>query len=141
MAGGRACRRPAHAGGSLTVTGTKIDTNNGGQFGGGGIQNGGPMNISGFVLVMSSTVFGNVTTNEGGGIFSGQNGHPAGPGRSGVAPHREAGSSPPGYRNGAWGASCRRRAGQAPCGVRPGGCGVTPPVADRGMGAVPSVPG
>ena len=78
----------ANAGGSLTVTGSKIETNNGGQFGGGGIQNGGPANIPGSVLVMSSTVSGNVTTNEGGGIFSGQNGHPAGPGRSRVAPRQ-----------------------------------------------------
>src|SRR6266700_4351129 len=34
---------------------------------------------------------------------------------------REAGSSPPGHRNGAWGALC---------GVRPGDCGVTLPVVD-----------
>jgi large repetitive protein len=78
----------ANAGGSLTVTSSKVDANNGGQFGGGGIQNGGPMNVPGSVLVMSSTITGNVTTNEGGGILSGQNGHPAGPGRARAAPRQ-----------------------------------------------------
>jgi hypothetical protein len=40
------------------------------------------------VLVEGSTISGNVTRNEGGGIFSGQNGHPAAPGRAAVAPRR-----------------------------------------------------
>src|SRR5215470_11250097 len=77
-----------NAGGTLTVTGATIRNNNGGQFGGGGIQNGGPKNVPGTVVVRSSTITGNVTRNEGGGIFSGQNGHPAAAGRAAVAPRR-----------------------------------------------------
>ena len=76
----------ANAGGSLVVTGTNVEDNNGGIFGGGGIQNGGPQNLPGSVLVVSSTISGNVTVNEGGGIFSGQNGRPPAPGRPAVAP-------------------------------------------------------
>jgi CSLREA domain-containing protein len=78
----------ANAGGSLTVEGSLIESNNGGGFGGGGIQNGGPGNVPGTVLVEGSTISGNVTTNEGGGIFSGQNGKPPAPGRAAVAPRR-----------------------------------------------------
>jgi hypothetical protein len=44
------------------------EQNNGGGFGGGGIQNGGPQNLPGSVLVASSTISGNVTGDEGGGI-------------------------------------------------------------------------
>jgi CSLREA domain-containing protein len=77
-----------NAGGTLTVTGSTIKNNNGGQFGGGGIQNGGPKNVPGTVVVRSSTITGNVTLNEGGGIFSGQNGHPAAAGRAAAAPRR-----------------------------------------------------
>src|SRR5262249_31467822 len=46
-------------------------------------------------------------------------------GRAGGAPISRVGgcSSPPGHRNGAWGALC---------GVRPGGCGATPPVLTAG---------
>jgi hypothetical protein len=77
----------ANAGGTLTVTGSTIEKNNGGGFGGGGIQNGGPQNLPGTVTVRSSTITGNVTLNEGGGIFSGQNGHPAGSGQA-AAPRR-----------------------------------------------------
>jgi hypothetical protein len=40
------------------------------------------------VVVRSSTITGNVTSNEGGGIFSGQNGHPAESGQPAVAPRR-----------------------------------------------------
>src|SRR5437764_397814 len=50
-----------NAGGTLTVTGGTIKNNNGGQFGGGGIQNGGPKNVPGTVVVRSSTITGNVT--------------------------------------------------------------------------------
>jgi hypothetical protein len=75
-------------GGTLTVTGSTIKNNNGGLFGGGGIQNGGPKNVPGTVVVRSSTITGNVTGNEGGGIFSGQNGHPAATGGAAVAPRR-----------------------------------------------------
>jgi large repetitive protein len=78
----------ANAGGTLTVTGSTIEDNNGGGFGGGGIQNGGPQNLAGTVVVRSSTITGNVTLNEGGGIFSGQNGRPAGSGQAAVAPRR-----------------------------------------------------
>ncbi len=78
----------ANAGGTLTVTGSTITDNNGGEFGGGGIQNGGPKNVPGTVVVLSSTISGNVTRNEGGGIFSGQNGHPAAAGQAAVAPRR-----------------------------------------------------
>jgi len=67
----------ANAGGTLAVGGSSISDNNGGGFGGGGIQNGGPQNLPGTVVVESSVIFGNVTSNEGGGIFSGQNGRPA----------------------------------------------------------------
>jgi len=77
-----------NAGGTLTVTGSAIKNNNGGQFGGGGIQNGGPKNVPGTVVVRSSTITGNATLNEGGGIFSGQNGHPAAAGQAGAAPRR-----------------------------------------------------
>src|SRR5215467_10976169 len=77
-----------NAGGTLTVTGSTIKNNNGGQFGGGGIQNGGPENVPGTVVVLASTITGNVTLNEGGGIFSGQNGHPAVDGRAAAAPRR-----------------------------------------------------
>ena len=77
-----------NAGGTLTVTSSTIENNNGGVFGGGGIQNGGPKNVPGAVVVRSSTISGNVTTNEGGGIFSGQNGHPAAAGQAAVAPRR-----------------------------------------------------
>ena len=77
-----------NAGGTLTVIGSTIKDNNGGGFGGGGIQNGGPMNLPGTVVVRSSTISGNVTGNEGGGIFSGQNGRPAAAGRAAVAPRR-----------------------------------------------------
>ncbi len=76
-----------NAGGMLTVAGSTIKNNNGGQFGGGGIQNGGPKNIPGTVVVRSSTITGNVTRNEGGGIFSGQNGRPAA-GWAAAAPRR-----------------------------------------------------
>jgi hypothetical protein len=76
-----------NAGGTLTVTGSTIGNNNGGQFGG-GIQNGGPKNVPGTVVVQSTTITGNVTSNEGGGIFSGQNGHPAAPGQPAAAPRR-----------------------------------------------------
>ena len=62
----------ANAGGTLTVSGSAISENNGGEFGGGGIQNGGPQNLPGTVVVESSVIFSNVTRNEGGGIFSGQ---------------------------------------------------------------------
>ena len=75
-----------NAGGTLTVTGATIKNNDGGQFGGGGIQNGGPKNVPGMVVVRSSTITGNVTRNEGGGIFSGQNGHPAAAGQAAAAP-------------------------------------------------------
>ena len=78
----------ANAGGTLMVTGGTIENNNGGQFGGGGIQNGGPKNVPGTVVVRSAAITGNVTTNEGGGIFSGQNGHPAAAGRAAVPPRR-----------------------------------------------------
>jgi large repetitive protein len=78
----------ANAGGTLMVTGGKIQNNNGGQFGGGGIQNGGPKNVPGTVVVRSATITGNVTSNEGGGIFSGQNGHPAAAGRAAAVPRR-----------------------------------------------------
>lgn len=78
----------ANAGGTLTVTGATIEDNNGGGFGGGGIQNGGPKNLPGTVVVRSSTISGNVTVNEGGGIFSGQNGHPAAAGHAAAAPRR-----------------------------------------------------
>ena len=78
----------ANAGGTLTVTSSTIANNNGGVFGGGGIQNGGPKNVPGAVVVRSSTISGNVTSNEGGGIFSGQNGHPAATGQAAVAPRR-----------------------------------------------------
>jgi hypothetical protein len=78
----------ANAGGTLTVTGSTIEHNNGGGFGGGGIQNGGPQNLPGTVVVRSSTISGNVAGNEGGGIFSGQNGHPAAAGRAAAAPRR-----------------------------------------------------
>ena len=77
-----------NAGGTLTVTSSTIENNNGGVFGGGGIQNGGPKNVPGAVVVRSSTISGNVTSNEGGGIFSGQNGHPAAAGQAAVAPRR-----------------------------------------------------
>ena len=77
-----------NAGGTLTVTSSTIENNNGGVFGGGGIQNGGPKNVPGAVVVRSSTISGNVTSNEGGGIFSGQNGHPATTGQAAVAPRR-----------------------------------------------------
>ena len=77
----------ANAGGTLTVGGSAISENNGGEFGGGGIQNGGPQNLPGTVVVDSSVIFSNVTSNEGGGIFSGQNGHPAARGRAAIAPH------------------------------------------------------
>jgi large repetitive protein len=78
----------ANAGGTLTVVGSEISDNNGGGFGGGGIQNGGPQNLPGTVIVESSVIFDNVTVNEGGGIFSGQNGRPAARGRAAVAPRR-----------------------------------------------------
>jgi CSLREA domain-containing protein len=78
----------ANAGGSLVVTGSRITNNDGGGFGGGGIQNGGPRNVPGSVLVASSTISGNVTGNEGGGIFSGQNGRPGTAGRPAMAPRR-----------------------------------------------------
>jgi hypothetical protein len=77
-----------NAGGTLTVTGSTIENNNGGEFGGGGIQNGGPKNVPGTVMVQSSTITGNATSNEGGGIFSGQNGHPATAGQAATAPRR-----------------------------------------------------
>jgi len=69
----------ANAGGSLVVTGSRIEGNNGGPYGGGGVQNGGPANLPGSVRIVSSVIADNVTTNEGGGIFSGQNGRPPGP--------------------------------------------------------------
>ncbi len=78
----------ANAGGTLTVGGSSISHNNGGGFGGGGIQNGGPQNLPGTVVVESSVIFSNVTSNEGGGIFSGQNGRPATRGRAAIAPRR-----------------------------------------------------
>ena len=78
----------ANSGGTLTVTGSTIEKNHGRYFGGGGIQNGGPLNLPGTVVVRSSTITGNVTSNEGGGIFSGQNGHPAESGQPAVAPRR-----------------------------------------------------
>jgi large repetitive protein len=78
----------ANAGGTLTVAHSMIENNDGGGFGGGGIQNGGPENVPGTVVVRSSTISGNVTSNEGGAIFSGQNGHPAGAGQAAVAPRR-----------------------------------------------------
>ncbi len=83
----------ANAGGTLMVTGGTIENNNGGVFGGGGIQNGGPKNVPGTVVVRSTTITGNVTRNEGGGIFSGQNGHPAAAGLAAVAPRRLCGLS------------------------------------------------
>jgi hypothetical protein len=56
-AGAGACLRTApNAGGTLTITGSKIENNNGGEFGGGGIQNGGPKNVPGAVVVQSSTI-------------------------------------------------------------------------------------
>ena len=82
-----------NAGGTLTVTGSTIENNNGGVFGGGGIQNGGPQNVPGTVVVRSSTLTGNVTSNEGGGIFSGQNGRPAAAGQAAVAPARRCAPS------------------------------------------------
>jgi CSLREA domain-containing protein len=78
----------ANAGGTLTVGGSLISENNGGGFGGGGIQNGGPRNLPGTVIVESSLILGNATGNEGGGIFSGQNGRPATRGRAAIAPRR-----------------------------------------------------
>ena len=97
----------ANAGGSLTVTSSPIESNNGGGFGGGGIQNGGPKNVPGTVLVGGSTISGNVTTNEGGGIFSGQNGSPAcpRPGRGRAPPALPAAAVRPGT------SARRRRAG------------------------------
>lgn len=80
-AGGGVC----NAGGSLVVGSSRIEKNNGGPYGGGGVQNGGPDNIAGSVRVVSSVIDDNITSNEGGGIFSGQNGRPAGAGRSASA--------------------------------------------------------
>ena len=82
-----------NAGGTLAVTSSTIENNNGGQFGGGGVQNGGPRNVPGTVVVRSSTITGNVTSNEGGGIFSGQNGHPAVAGQAAAAPRRRCAPS------------------------------------------------
>ena len=50
----------ANAGGTLTVVGSEISDNNGGGFGSGGIQNGGPQNLPGTVIVESSVIFDNV---------------------------------------------------------------------------------
>jgi hypothetical protein len=76
-----------NAGGSLVVTDSSVEHNNGNGWGGGGIQNGGPRNLPGSVLVVASTITGNVTaSNDGGGIFSGQNGHPPLPGVPAVRP-------------------------------------------------------
>lgn len=77
-----------NAGGTLVVTGSRIEFNNGGVYGGGGIQNGGPRNLPGSVRVVSSTIVGNTTRNEGGGIFSGQNGHPSAAGLAAAASRR-----------------------------------------------------
>lgn len=66
-----------NSGGSLVVTGSRIEDNRARYYGGGGIQNGGPHNAPGSVLVVSSTITGNTSvSDDGGGIFSGQNGHP-----------------------------------------------------------------
>jgi CSLREA domain-containing protein len=75
-----------NSGGSLVVTGSRIQDNSARYFGGGGVQNGGLQNLPGSVLVVSSTITGNRSGNEGGGIFSGQNGHPSSAGLAAVAP-------------------------------------------------------
>jgi CSLREA domain-containing protein len=84
-----------NAGGSLVVSGSRIEDNHAQGFGGGGIQNGGLRNAPGSVLVVASTITGNVSVgNDGGGIFSGQNGHPASDGLAAVAPRRPCPAGP-----------------------------------------------
>ena len=58
-----------NSGGSLVVTGSRIQDNSARYFGGGGVQNGGLQNLPGSVLVVSSTITGDRFGNEGGGIL------------------------------------------------------------------------
>jgi hypothetical protein len=76
-----------NSGGSLVVTGSRIEDNKARYYGGGGIQNGGPHNVPGSVLVVASTITGNISvSDDGGGIFSGQNGHPGLAGQAAAPP-------------------------------------------------------
>ncbi len=76
-----------NSGGSLVVTGSRIEDNTARYFGGGGIQNGGLRNLPGSVLVVSSAITGNRSvSDDGGGIFNGQNGRPSAAGLAAVPP-------------------------------------------------------
>jgi hypothetical protein len=66
----------ANAGGTLSVTRSEVNDNDGVNYGGGGIQNGGIDNVPGTVEVIGSTVDDNTSGGDAGGILNGQNGHP-----------------------------------------------------------------
>jgi CSLREA domain-containing protein len=67
----------SNAGGQLTVEYSVVsDDNDGGGYGGGGIQNGGITDLPGTVNVIDTTFSDDTASDDGGAILNGQNGHP-----------------------------------------------------------------
>ena len=78
-----------NAGGRLMVTHSEVSNNTALYYGGGGINNGGILDVPGTVTVAHSTFVENDAGGDGGGIENGQNGHPATPNLPAVGVERD----------------------------------------------------